>query len=182
MTNDPITSVRKLNLGEHNSRMVSVEAADAIEADCQRLLQDAIKEQGLNAVLSTREQAALHEAGHAVVATALGVTCTLVQIECKWSAGIKDWGGVTTYSDWDNSISPESSVEDDETNLRMTLAGLLSEVVSLGRNCPRGSSMDELAIGRAIAAGVALKKRVPFESVMVETFTFVGTVLSHNSP
>jgi hypothetical protein len=111
---------------------------------------------GLKAFVSSRDAAAAHETGHAIVAAHEGLAVRSVTIFSRsvppfgtvWGGWCMDAGGIWTSG-------PDSSAADDLRRARIIIAGLAGEAAT-GRDLP-ASSLDELALSQLIGLNAAAK-------------------------
>jgi hypothetical protein len=112
-----------------------------------------LRRHGPRAFEMPKRAAAIHEAGHAVVMSILGVRVTSVMIEPMARGGKLYWGG--------NTEAPELAFADTPTSpigfatllsrSRIVYAGLAAEGLFAGNDRREGSSLDEIVLSQMLA-------------------------------
>jgi hypothetical protein len=132
--------------------------------------------QGLRAFENTKRATAVHEAGHAVVATACGRFVDRVWIKRERTGEQKTWVG-RTYTDAVQYSGPTSAVRDDLAAARNLVAGVLAEVIFDRGDFRLGSSLDEIAFFLCVVRNIAFKTRAPFDEIALQVTTQVCRIL-----
>jgi len=145
-------------------------------ADAADMLRAAIQFQGVAALVSTREHAARHEAGHTILHKVEGNRVLSVEVYPRG----KDWLGKTnTGKRWrvDHDTDPQA----DLAQIRVLLAGPFSEYWYCA-NPAYGAGVDELALARRIASTVAFKLGVDFQALLLNAIADTWhTIARHRS-
>lgn len=171
---------RKLRKGA-TSVMLPNEAADLVEAHIDRMIRLGIAIQGKDALLAPRWHAALHEAGHAVVATLEGLGVEAVSVKPEWFEGVKTWSGKTWTGVRSGKVGPATSLEQDAARLRYTLAGYVSEVCFTEDDFRLASSADETGIADIIAWTISAKTGEPPKKIYLDGCLYARAQLKHNA-
>src|SRR5437868_1563567 len=110
---------------------------------------DRLARHGGAAFAASREAAAAHEAGHAIVGTHEGIAIRRIKIDSRSDPmfGTR-WGGHCFEVGWGWTAGPDTSADDDFKRARFIIAGLAGEVVC-GLDKP-GSSIDEEAMSQML--------------------------------
>jgi hypothetical protein len=88
--------------------------------------------------------------------------------------------GRTFYDGGDFFSSPETSADSDWSYARITIAGLVAEVVFDYEDFREGSSIDEVCQARIYAHNISVKTGVPAEDVWNQVFDRVRAALLLN--
>lgn len=131
--------------------------ADAINKGLVALARVAYAAQGMAAFDQTRKAAAIHEAGHVVVAIALGQTVERVKVWRSFALGAWRWEGHTLYRNEEWRVDETTSALDDAHFAMNTFAGVASEMLFAGDDYKLGSSLDEIVTFNGVARNVAIK-------------------------
>ena len=121
-----------------------------------KLAQQAYALQGLRAFENTERATAVHEAGHAVVATACGYLVSRVRIQGKRVGEQKTWVG-RTYHDVVQCTGFASAVRDDIDAARKLVAGVLAAVMFDSDDFRVGSSLNEIVFFQRVVENIAFK-------------------------
>ncbi|WP_363348280.1 hypothetical protein [Methylocystis echinoides] len=132
--------------------------ANAISRGVHDLARMAFETQGMAAFDQTRKAAAIHEAGHAVVARTLGEPVQKVQVWRVHACGAWRWEGFTTYDSAQEWRTDETTSALADAHMAMIFfAGVASEMLFAGDDYKLGSSLDEVVIFNGLAGNVARK-------------------------
>lgn len=167
-------------LSEAVSRMLS-----AVDPDTHRhmltnmstLARSAFDLQGPAAFDSSRYDAALHEAGHAVYEAHAGQPVTVLRIFHKTIDGRRQWlGNTMSRAPWTVSAETPPTVMLDLA--RMVIAGLAAEMFcrTSGRFC-FGSSIDEVVLFQTLTGAAAARLGVDLPSLLGEQLMSVVMIL-----
>jgi hypothetical protein len=115
--------------------------------------QDILHKHGLRAFEMPKRAAAIHEAGHVVINSVLGVRTTDVYIDHLHQMGRLDWIGFTEAPEMGR---PDVSFEEMLRRSRTVYAGLAAEDIFAGDDRREGSSIDELFMSQLIIENAAL--------------------------
>jgi hypothetical protein len=138
---------------------------DYVGGHVDDMARDAFAAQGPRAFESTRRAAACHEAGHAVVGTALGHAITSVRIKRRTVHGHAVWLGLTMgVPAW--QVTPDTDPADDFIQGVVEISGIAGELTLDGDDFRQGSSLNEIAIVVAIANNVRIKLKADHADVM----------------
>jgi hypothetical protein len=132
--------------------------------------------QGLRAFENTKRATAVHEAGHAVVATTCGHFVDRVWIKRKRVGEQKTWVGGTRI-DAVLYSGRASSVRDDLAGACNLLAGVLAEAIFDRGDFRHGSSLDEIVFCQCVIKNIAFKTRAPFDEIVLQVITQVSGLL-----
>lgn len=116
---------------------------------------NALNRHGVSAFIATRNAAAAHEAGHAIVGAHQGFTIREITIYSRSTPLGLMWGGRCKDADGPWTTGPDSSVDDDLRYARFIIAGLAGEAMT--RLDKPGSSIDELGLSQLIGLNIANK-------------------------
>ncbi len=141
-----------------------------------KLARQAYALQGLRAFENTERATALHEAGHAVVATAYGHLVSRARIRRKQIGEQKIWVG-RTYYDVVPCTGPGSAVRDDLDAACNLIDGVLAEQMFDGDDFRLGSSINEIVFFQCVVENIAFKTRAPFEKIATRVFAVVSGIL-----
>lgn len=153
----------------------------AIADETERLL----AAEGLSALEMPKSAACAHEAGHAVIATALGATVTCVKIKRNRKheqiSGRPVWGGYTSGGEaW--RIERDTPADEIRRRICYIVAGLTAECVLDADGVRDSSSLDELVTAQAISA--MLHDREGYDGHPKQTFcecwSWTATVIKWN--
>jgi hypothetical protein len=147
----------------------------------------ALKAEGPSTFVSTAMSAALHEAGHVIIATSSGFTVTWSHIWLSDAWPAPSWAGWTETSDRSVFCGIPAPVENNLIVARNVMAGYIAERVLEGDAAKEGSSIDERVaalflttwadIVRARAAG---RKKSDFAALLFETENAVAEIIARN--
>jgi hypothetical protein len=117
-----------------------------------------LKKHGLRAFEMPKRAAAIHEAGHVVINSVLGVRTTNVLIDPITRGGKLFWIGMTNAPKLAFVDTPATPVGFDEilARSRITYAGLAAEMLFAGEDRREGSSLDEIIMSQLLAEHAAL--------------------------
>jgi hypothetical protein len=124
--------------------------ADGIGKTLRERVNDHIRqilaEHGPSAFEMPKRAAAVHEAGHVVIDTVLGIKATNVFIEARAIKGKLAWGGYSEAPDLEFFDTPDrpASFETLLNRSRSLFAGLTAEDLFAGDERRAGSSVDEI--------------------------------------
>ena len=121
-----------------------------------KLARQAYALQGLRAFEITERATAVHEAGHAVVATAYGHLVSRVRTQRKRIGEQKIWVG-RTYYDVVPRTGPASTVRDDLDAACNLIAGVLAEAMFDHDDFRFGSSINEIVFFQCVVENIAFK-------------------------
>lgn len=109
-------------------------------------IREILAEHGPSAFEMPKRAAAVHEAGHVVINTVLGIETTNVFIEARAIEGKLVWGGYSVAPDLEFSDTPDrpASFETLLNRSRCAFAGLTAEGLFAGEDRREGSSIDEI--------------------------------------
>jgi hypothetical protein len=112
-----------------------------------------LKKHGPRAFEMPKRAAAIHEAGHVVINSALGVRTTSVSIDHLTKNGKLFWIGITNAPGLAFVDTPATPVSFDEilARSRITYAGLGAEILFAGEDRREGSSLDEILMSQILA-------------------------------
>lgn len=118
---------------------------------------DLLKKHGLHAFEMPKRAAAIHEAGHVVINSVLGVWTTNVLIDPITRAGKLFWIGMTDAPKLAFVDTPANRVGFDEilSRSRITYAGIAAELLFAGEDRRAGSSLDEIIMSQILAEQAA---------------------------
>jgi hypothetical protein len=114
---------------------------------------DILRKHGLRAFEMPKRAAAIHEAGHVVINSVLGVRTTDVYIDHLSNMGRLDWIGFTESPEMGRT---DVSFEEILTRSRIIYAGLAAEDIFAGDDRRKGSSIDELFMSQLLTQNAAL--------------------------
>jgi hypothetical protein len=117
-----------------------------------------MRKHGLRAFEMPKRAAAIHEAGHVVINSVLGVRTTSVVIESIHRDGKLYWIGNTSAPELAFVGTPASPVSFDAilSRSRITYAGIAAELLFAGEDRREGSSLDEIVMSQILAEQAAL--------------------------
>jgi hypothetical protein len=117
-----------------------------------------LKKHGLRAFEMPKRAAAIHEAGHVVINSVLGVRTTNVVIDPITKDGKLYWIGYTDAPKLAFVDSPASPVGFDEilARSRITYAGIAAEILFASEDRREASSLDEVLMSQILAEHAAL--------------------------
>jgi hypothetical protein len=118
---------------------------------------DLLRKHGPLAFEMPKRAAAIHEAGHVVINSVLGIRTTKVLIDSITRGGKLFWIGYTDAPNLAFVDSPTSPVSFDHIlrRSRATYAGLAAELVFAGDDRREGSSLDEIIMSQLLAERAA---------------------------
>jgi hypothetical protein len=167
----------------------------AFNAALDEMTANAIEHSGIEAMLSSRREAALHEAGHAVFYAAMGIEVASVSIyrfsdprhvAMETSFGVADgfWGGAI-YAlrpwNWGSCAPPEENL----LSARDLIAGWCGEWAHDPRGlrgARRGSSLDEILLAQMALGHAARKTGVDPGVLLAEQIgAVVGTLRANRA-
>ena len=183
---DPRGRSRILN----SSAVLGPASQSAFQAARNALAAKALEQDGVEALLSPKREAALHEAGHAVFCAATGVEINSVSIfrlsDEKHRAvasafGVKEglWSGAT-YAPLRGRSDPYTSPDEDLLCARHWLAGFCGEWAHDLGALRQGSSLDEITLAQMACSNAARKLGEAQEVLFVEQIAVVVDVLRAN--
>jgi hypothetical protein len=116
-----------------------------------------LRKHGPRAFEMPRRAAAIHEAGHVVINSVLGVRTTSAVIEPLTRDGKLFWIGMTSAPKLAFVDTPATPVGFDEilARSRITYAGLVAEILFAGEDRREGSSLDEVLMSQILAEHAA---------------------------
>jgi hypothetical protein len=141
---------------------------------------EALNAQGEAAFVSSKNSAAIHEAGHVVIATLDGFSIDAARIwrpkqQSVFGGG---WVGYTdAAADQGVSISPDTDPDVILRMARQTMAGYIAERVFEGEDAREGSSIDERITSMVLAMMAADGAGRDAEEVILETEKNVARML-----
>lgn len=147
--------VGRLTVGGKGFVTADEHTLELLDAERAALARSAYLEGGKAAFDHPRRAAALHAAGHAIVAAILGFTVPRCSVARRYDQG-RGWLGRAAYSDFTLTVGPDSDPYEDLIGARVILAGLAAEVLDTA-NYRHGSSLDDLALFRLLVAMAANK-------------------------
>jgi hypothetical protein len=115
--------------------------------------QDILRKHGPRAFECPKRAAAIHEAGHVVINSVLGVRTTDVYIDHLQQMGRLNWIGFTESPE---TARPDVSFEQMLARSRIVYAGLAAEDMFAGDDRREGSSIDELFMSQMLAENAAI--------------------------
>ena len=135
----------------------------ALNESAADLLGHALTLQGADALACTRQHAAFHEAGHAVMSSASGLRVYSVAVFRRGS----DWLG------WTNSgtawkVGPDPDPLDDLRQARVLMAGPMSEQ-AFTKKPALGAGLDEIALAKTIIGSTSHKLGIAPDALMMRT-------------
>jgi hypothetical protein len=151
--------------------------ADVFAADLQYLIHQAAAVQGDAAFDCPRSAALAHEAAHAVVYTAMGISVKSARVRMRDGQAT----GETLANGPRWMINEKTSTAHDFKIACAQISGLLGEALFDSANFRAGSSLDEIVLTRQIGAGIGWKSEEPFESVLTTIFGTVAEILYQNA-
>jgi len=139
----------------------------------------AFEVQGFDAFKSTRAEAAIHEAGHAVNFAATGQRVTECTISLEHLGAHRGWAGLTTGGDaW--RIDQMTPVTEMLSIARNQLAGVTAERFALGRKARHGSSLDEVVFAQIIISRAATRLKTDGEALYHKQSEILVRVFEEN--
>jgi hypothetical protein len=151
-------------------------AREWLTEDATMLLQLAYQVQGPAALRCGREQAAIHEAGHAIVYFANGERLRSVRVFERHGS----WLGMTSAGKrW--RVAPETDPAKDLEQARAFLAGPFAEWF-YAASPVFGAGVDEVAVARAIVDQAARKAGVDAEYLMIQTIALTVETMNRHRP
>ena len=151
-------------------------AAPIVQRAFDELARHAYALQGSRAFESTERATAVHEAGHAVVATACGHVVSRVRINRKRIGEQKAWVG-RINTNVVLSTGPASKVSDDRDVARNLVAGVLAEQMFDGDDFRLGSSINEIVFFQCVVENIAFKTLIAFEKIALQLIAEVDVIL-----
>lgn len=143
-------------------------------------VKDVVAEHGIQAFEETRQSAALHEAGHAVICTIDGDCVTHVEVEQIVLFGRQTWGGHIIHGNSDG-LTPTTLPSQDWRTIRRILSGIAAEVCFVGNDATKpGSSLDERVCGSMLLFTLAEKIGADFERLSVTLWKMLDDDLRAN--
>jgi hypothetical protein len=115
------------------------------------------RQNGPSAFEMPKAAAAIHESGHAIVMSILGVRVTSVTIDPRAEGGKLFWGGNTEAPELAFADTPASPVGFDTllNRSRIVYAGIAAELLFAGDDRREGSSLDEVVMSQLLAERAA---------------------------
>jgi hypothetical protein len=167
------------SLGAAGGMLANDAAASFVRDYADDLNKLAREQQGAAAFESTERATACHEAGHVVVAAALGIPFTGAIIRKRTIRGREAWLGRTNGTPpW--SVTPETSIDDDFRQAILVFAGVAAEMI-LDRDDHRlGSSVNEIATAAGISQSIARKTGGDPREVMMGIAAAAGEIILQN--
>jgi hypothetical protein len=116
-----------------------------------------MRKHGLRAFEMPKRAAVIHEAGHVVVMSILGVRVTSVTIDPRANGGKLFWGGNTEAPALAFADTPAAPIGFDTllARSRIVYAGLAAELLFAGDDWREGSSLDEIVMSQLLAERAA---------------------------
>lgn len=116
-----------------------------------------LKKHGLRAFEMPKRAAAIHEAGHVVAMSVMGVRVAGVLIDHATRNGKLHWGGNTEAPELAFADTPASPIGFDTLldRSRIVYAGLAAELLFAGEDKREGSSLDEIIMSQLLAERAA---------------------------
>jgi hypothetical protein len=117
-----------------------------------------LRKYGLRAFEMPKRAAAIHEAGHVIINSVLGVRTTCVAIDHITRNGKLFWIGITNAPELAFADTPATPVGFDEflARSRTTYAGIAAEILFAGDDRRDGSSLDEVLMSQILAEHAAM--------------------------
>jgi hypothetical protein len=146
-----------------------------------------VAEQGNDALGSEREDACAHEAGHVILAAAVGIELRSACIhrakldpQFTRTTGIKTfWAGFTDAGDG-MAITLESHIEADLVHAANMLAGFTAEMCLRHDRVRLSSSAAERATARMIADNIAVKTGDDPQALLTDVLLFLRDIFTKN--
>lgn len=138
--------------------MVGPGLGRAVRERFVELVAGLLEKTGPRAFEMPKRAAAIHEAGHVIVNSVLGVRTTSVHIEHLMKSGKLFWIGITNAPEMAFVETPAAPVGFDKilARSRMTYAGLAAELLFAGADRREGSSLDEIVMSQILAEQAAM--------------------------
>jgi hypothetical protein len=173
-----------------NSVVLGAASKSDFYAAVNDLTAKALELGGVEAMLSPKPQAALHEAGHGVFFAAIGIEVSSVSIfrhskpkqqalAAALGVAVELWGGTTRAQGLLKS-DPYSSPEEDLLFVRTLISGWCGEWAHDARAMREGSSLDEIVMARMAIANAARKTGGPGQALFAKQIDVVVGILRAN--
>jgi hypothetical protein len=155
----------------------------------REMREDAFKKQGEAAFYCPRDETAIHEAGHAVVAYVAGCVLDKIALAKKLVLGREQWEGFTEHDSGIGlkegesfTLTPNSPIRDHIKYLRNTIAGRIAENVFVKDHGRAGSSLDEIILAMGAAATIGELTGVDAKEVLDRETDAVERILRAHEP
>jgi len=143
---------------------------------CARMIHKAYEAEGMRAFDNPKSATIVHEAGHVVVATDLGIKVRSTRI---WKEETY-WLGETLYLGVEMRTDQDTTPWSDFRWACVIMAGLVSEMTFDRANFRVGSSIDEVLLSKVYISNLARKTQRGEPEVSAEVFGKTALILRRN--
>jgi hypothetical protein len=169
-------------------RMLTEDAA-RVNKLMREMQEDAFKKQGEAAFYCPRDETAIHEAGHAVVAHVEGCVLDKIILTKKWVSGREQWEGFTEHDSGVGlkegqsfALTQDTPVREHIKYFRNTIAGRMAEHIFVKDHGRAGSSLDEIILAEGVAANIGKLTGVDAKQVLALETDAVECILRAHEP
>jgi hypothetical protein len=155
----------------------------------REMREDAFKKLGEAAFYCPRDETAIHEAGHAVVAYVEGCVLDKIALAKKLVLGREQWEGLTEHVSGIGlkegesfTLTPDTPIREHIKYFRNTIAGRMAEHVFVKDRGRAGSSIDEIILAKGTASNIGRLTGVDAKEVFDRETDAVESILRAHEP